>query len=54
MKTFNDEGAVIEGKLSTNQHPQEIADLGRRLSTVNKELKQMEDQWLQLTTQLES
>jgi ATP-binding cassette, subfamily F, member 3 len=54
MKTFNDEGAVLEGKLSTNQHPQEIADLGRRLSTVNKELKQMEDQWLQLTTQLES
>jgi ATP-binding cassette, subfamily F, member 3 len=54
MKTFNDEGAVLEGKLSTNQHPKEIADLGRRLSTVNKELKQMEDQWLQLTTQLES
>jgi ATP-binding cassette subfamily F protein 3 len=54
MKTFNDEGAALEGKLSANQHPQEIADLGRRLSTVNKELKQMEDQWLQLTTQLES
>ncbi len=54
MQTLNDEGAAMEKKLSTNPHPSEIADLGKRLKLVNDELKTLEDQWLQLTTVLES
>jgi ATP-binding cassette, subfamily F, member 3 len=54
MQTLNDEGAAIESKLSTNTHPAEIAELGKRLKLVNSELATLEDQWLQLTAVLES
>jgi ATP-binding cassette subfamily F protein 3 len=54
MQVLNEEGAAIESKLSTNTHPAEIAELGKRLKLVNGELATLEDQWLQLTAVLES
>jgi ATP-binding cassette subfamily F protein 3 len=54
MATLNAEGAALEGKLSTNPHPSVIAETGKRLKLVNQELKTLEDQWLELTGQLES
>jgi ATP-binding cassette subfamily F protein 3 len=54
MQTLNGEGADMENKLSTNPHPSEIADLGKRLKLVGDELKSLEDQWLQLTAILEA
>ena len=54
MQILNGEGAGLEIKLSVNQHPAEIAELGKRLSDVNDELRQLEDRWLTLTNQLES
>ena len=53
MQILNDEGAALEGKLSTNPHPSEIADVGKRLKSVGDELKTLEEQWLQLTTKIE-
>ena len=52
METLNAEGAALEGRLSTNPHPSEIADIGRSLTAVNEELKVLEDRWLTLSTQL--
>jgi ATP-binding cassette subfamily F protein 3 len=54
MRILNTEGAGLESKLSVNQHPAEIAELGKRLSDVNDELRKLEDQWLILTNQIES
>jgi len=42
-----------ESKLATNPHPTEIAESGKRLKVVNEELKQLEERWLELSTQLE-
>jgi len=53
LAVLNGEGAALESKLSTNQHPAEIADLGKRLSTVNEELRTLEERWLELTTLME-
>jgi ATP-binding cassette subfamily F protein 3 len=53
MATLNTEGAALEAKLSTNPHPSVIAETGKRLKMVNQELKNLEDQWLEITGQLE-
>jgi ATP-binding cassette subfamily F protein 3 len=53
MATLNTEGAELEGKLSTNPHPSVIAETGKRLKTVNGELQTLEEQWLELTAQIE-
>jgi ATP-binding cassette subfamily F protein 3 len=52
METLNGEGTALEDRLSTNPHPSEIAEIGRRLTTVNEELKALEDRWLALSTLL--
>jgi ATP-binding cassette, subfamily F, member 3 len=54
MATLNQEGAELEAKLSTNPHPSEIAEAGKRLKLVNAELQTLEEQWLSLTTQIEA
>ena len=54
MATLNTEGAALEAKLSTNPHPSVIAETGKRLKAVNQELKALEDQWLDLSGQLEA
>ena len=54
IQVLNGEGASLEGHLVKAVRPSEIAELGRRLKTVNDELKQMEDRWLDLSGQLEA
>jgi ATP-binding cassette subfamily F protein 3 len=54
MAVLNIEGASLEGKLATNPHPSEIAELGRQLKAVHGELKTLEDKWLELSTLLEA
>ncbi|NBW49200.1 MAG: ATP-binding cassette domain-containing protein [Betaproteobacteria bacterium] len=53
METLNAEGAELEAKLSTNPHPSEIAEAGKRLKAVNAELQKLEELWLDLTAKLE-
>ena len=54
MTTLNGEGAALEANLSAAPHPAEIAELGKRLKTVNDELQSLEDQWLSLSSQLDA
>ena len=54
MQLLNDEGAALEGKLGSNPHPAEIAEVGKRLKAVGDELKRLEDQWLELTAKAEN
>ncbi len=54
MTTLNTEVAELEAKLSTNPHPTEIAEAGKRLKALNAELETLEEQWLELTSLLES
>ena len=54
IASLSGEGAVLEGKLSLSPLPHEIAELGKRLKSVNDELKTLEDQWLAATEQLEA
>jgi ATP-binding cassette subfamily F protein 3 len=53
ISTLNAEGADLEGKLGTNTHPTEIAEIGKSLKKVNDELKSLEDQWLKVSALLE-
>ena len=54
MATLNTEGAALENRLSSPLPPQEIAELGQRLKTLTKELAQCEEQWLELSSQVEA
>ena len=54
IASLSSEGAVLEGKLSLSPLPHEIAELGKRLKSVNDELKTLEDQWLAATEALEA
>jgi ATP-binding cassette subfamily F protein 3 len=53
ISTLNAAGADLEGKLGTNTHPTEIAEIGKSLKKVNDELKSLEDQWLKVSGLLE-
>ena len=54
MEVLNGEGAALESRLSTNPHPQEIAEIGRSLKLVNDELAVLEDRWLELSSRVEA
>ena len=54
IATLSAEGAVLEGKLSQSPLPHEIAELGKRLKSVNDELRTLEDQWLAATEAMEA
>ena len=54
MATLNTEGSALENRLSSPLPPQEIAELGQRLKTLNKDLAQCEEQWLELSSQVEA
>ena len=54
MKVLNGEGAAAESHLSTAVRPSEIAELGRRLKSVNDELRHLEDRWLELSARLDA
>jgi ATP-binding cassette, subfamily F, member 3 len=51
---LNGEGAALEGKLSSATLPTEIAEVGRRLKTVNDELQSLEEKWLNLSSAVEA
>jgi len=53
MAILNAEGAALESHLVSAVRPSEIAELGRRLKSVNDELKQLEDLWLDVSAKLE-
>ena len=54
MKVLHGEGAALESHLSTAVRHSEIAELGKRLKSVNDELKRLEDQWLELSGRIET
>jgi len=54
MAVLNGEGAALEGRLSAAPAAAEIAELGKRLKVVNAELQRLEDQWLGLSSQMET
>jgi ATP-binding cassette, subfamily F, member 3 len=54
MKVLNQEGASLESHMGGPIQPSEIGELGKRLKTVNDELRQLEDRWLELSSQLEA
>ncbi len=53
MALLNSEGAALEAHLCAAPPPAEIADIGRRLKTVNDELQALEEQWLSMSAQIE-
>jgi ATP-binding cassette subfamily F protein 3 len=54
MEVLNGECAALEVRLAANPPSSEIADLGKRLTKVNDEIKELEERWLKLSSQLES
>ncbi len=54
MGVLNGEGAALEVHLSKAVRPSEIAEMGKRLKSVNDELKLLEDQWLDLSGKLDA
>ncbi|MFZ2738383.1 MAG: ATP-binding cassette domain-containing protein [Burkholderiaceae bacterium] len=54
MASLNQEGRSLEARLLVLQHAKEIAELGQRLKSVNAELQVLEDQWLELSSQVEA
>ncbi len=54
MGVLNGEGAALESHLSTAVRHSEIAELGKRLKSVNDELKRLEDRWLDLSGKLDT
>ena len=54
MAVLNGEGAALEAHLCKSPPPAEIAELGKRLKTVNDQLQQLEEQWLALSSEIES
>jgi ATP-binding cassette subfamily F protein 3 len=54
MAVLNTEGAALEGHLSQSPPPSDFANLGKRLKAVNEELQGLEEQWLEVSQQIES
>jgi len=54
MAVLNTEGAALEGHLSQSPPPSDFANLGKRLKAVNEELQGLEEQWLEVSEQIES
>jgi ATP-binding cassette, subfamily F, member 3 len=53
MAELNTEGASLEAHLCKTPPPAEIAELGKRLSTVNEELQKLEERWLAVSSEIE-
>jgi ATP-binding cassette subfamily F protein 3 len=54
MAVLNTEGAALEGHLSQSPPPSDFANLGKRLKAVNEELQGLEEQWLEVSSEIES
>jgi ATP-binding cassette, subfamily F, member 3 len=53
MEVLNAEGAALETRLAAKPLLSEIAELGMRLTSVNDEIKALEDRWLKVSAILE-
>jgi ATP-binding cassette, subfamily F, member 3 len=53
MEVLNGEGAALEIRLAAKPLLSEIAELGMRLTSVNDEIKELEDRWLKVSASLE-
>ena len=54
MAVLNGEGAALEAHLCKSPPPAEIAELGKRLKTVNDELQSLEEQWLTVSGKMDA
>jgi ATP-binding cassette subfamily F protein 3 len=54
MAELNLEGAALEKRMAAILHPHEIAEAGKRFKAVSAELAQLEEKWLDLSSQLET
>jgi ATP-binding cassette, subfamily F, member 3 len=54
MAVLSKEGAALEGRLAQSPLLAEITELGQGLKQVNDELQQLEEQWLELSSQQEA
>ncbi len=54
MQVLHGEGGALESQLSRAVRPSEIAEIGKRLKSVNDDLRQAEERWLDLSGQLET
>src|ERR1035437_2351040 len=54
LALLNHEGSALEARLCASPPAAEIAELGKRLKTINKELQRLEDQWLTISDALET
>jgi ATP-binding cassette subfamily F protein 3 len=54
MATLQAEGTQLEGHLCQSPPPSDFANQGKRLKAVNEELQALEEQWLELSTDIES
>ena len=54
MTTLQGEGGALEAHLCAAPPPSDFAELGMRLKQVNDELQALEDQWLTVSSQLET
>ena len=54
MAVLSKEGAALEGRLAKSPPLAEITELGQGLKLVNDELQQLEEQWLELSSQQEA
>jgi ATP-binding cassette subfamily F protein 3 len=54
LALLNHEGTALEARLCASPPAAEIAELGKRLKTINKELQRLEDQWLTVSDALET
>ncbi len=53
MAVLNGEGTALEAQFAANPPAHEMAELGQRLKAVNEELARLEEQWLELSTEIE-
>jgi ATP-binding cassette subfamily F protein 3 len=54
MATLQAEGTQLEGHLCQSPPPSDFANQGKRLKTVNEELQSLEEQWLAVSSEIES
>ncbi len=54
MATLQAEGTQLEGHLCQSPPPADFASQGKRLKAVNEELQSLEEQWLDVSSEIES
>ena len=54
MATLQAEGTQLEGHLCQSPPPSDFANQGKRLKAVNEELQTLEEQWLEVSSEIES